>query len=134
MATHKLTYAVQGSGISLTKDISNTQAGVSLIDGETVDTAETDYELDFNLDVSLCKSFYLVSNQDVTFDTNVDAPNPGVDGDVIALRADEPYTWQANSYEAAFLLTVDVINVRITNVSGETATIYCIALFDAVIP
>jgi hypothetical protein len=125
MATHKVTLAVEGSGVSLTKDISNTQAGVALIDGETVATAETDYEINFDLDVSACKSFYLVSDQAVTFETNSGA----APDNTISLRANEPYLWHTNAYDS-FLLTVDVTSVFITNASGATATIYCVALFD----
>ncbi len=130
MATHVLKYGVGGSDVSRNDDVSNTQAGVALIDGETVATAETDYELAFDLDVSLCKSFYLVSDQDVTLETNaIDATG----GNTIALLAGIPYLWHATSYDS-FLLTLDVSVMYITNASGATATIYCIALFDAVVP
>jgi hypothetical protein len=126
MAIHKIKLGVEGSGISRNQEISNTQAGVNLIDGETVATAETDYEINFDLDVSACKSFYLESDQDVTFETN-----SGSSADnTIALRANEPYVWHANSYDS-FLLTVDVTtSVFVTNASGSTATIYCVALYD----
>jgi hypothetical protein len=126
MATHKITLAVEGSGVSKTKDISNTQGGVALIDGETVADAQTDYEINFDLDVSACKSFYLLSDQDVTFETNSGA----APADTISLRANEPYVWHANAYDS-FLLTTDVTSVFITNASGSTATIHCVALFDA---
>ena len=130
MAKHTITYGIDASGISQSKPISNTQAGVNLIDGETVATAETDFEINFDLDVSACKSFYLVSDQDVTFETNSGTVDPGVDGEVIALRANEPYVWHTNSYDS-FLLTVDIdAGVFISNASGETATIYCAALYD----
>lgn len=126
MATHTLTLAVDGSGVRRSQNISNTQGGVSLIDGEEVATAETDYEINFDLDVSACKSFYLESNQAVTFETNSGA----APDNTISLRANEPYVWHANAYDS-FLLTVDVTSVFITNASGATATIYCVALFDA---
>lgn len=126
MATHKLTLAVEGSGISRSHDISDTDGGIALIDGETVATGETDYELSgFALDVSACSSFYLVSDQDVTFETN-DGSSPG---DSIALKANEPYVWHDSSYDS-FLLGTDVTSVFITNASGSTATIYCVALYD----
>jgi hypothetical protein len=127
MATHKLTLAVEGSAVSHTQTISNTQGGVALIDGETVSTGETDYEINFDLDVSACKSFYLVSDQAVTFETN----SGSAADDTIALRANEPYVWHVNSYDS-FLLGTDITtSVFITNASGSTATIYCVALFDA---
>jgi hypothetical protein len=126
MATHKIKFAVEGSGISRLKEIENTQGGVSLIDGEQVSTGQTDYEINFDLDVSACKSFYLESDQDVTFETN-DGSTPD---NSISLRANEPYAWHANAYDS-FLLDTDVTSVFITNASGSTATIYCVALFDA---
>ncbi|NQT11150.1 MAG: hypothetical protein HQ582_00275 [Planctomycetes bacterium] len=127
MATHTITLGIEGSGIRRTKTITNTQAGINLIDGEEVATGETDFEINFDLDVSACKSFYLESDQDVTFETNSEAAAD----DTIALLADEPYIWHANSYEAAFLLTTDITtSVFVTNASGATATIYCVALYD----
>jgi hypothetical protein len=126
MATHILTLSVSGSGVTREHTISNTQAGVALIDGETVADAQTDYEINFDLDVSACKSFYLVSDQDVTFETN----SGSAPADTISLRANEPYVWHANAYDS-FLLGTDVTSVFITNASGSTATIYCVALYDA---
>ena len=126
MATHKVTMGVQGSGVSQSKDISYTNTGISLIDGETLATGSDDEEMDFTLDFSECKVFYLVSDQDVTFDTN--AADPGHD-DQIALLANEPYLWHETSYHT-FLIGTDITSVFISNNSGETATIYCLALYD----
>ena len=126
MATHKIKFSVEGSGVSRNQEIENTQAGVVLIDGEEVSTSETDYEINFDLEVSACKSFYLESDQDVTFETNSGAAAD----DTIALKANEPYVWHVNAYDS-FLLSTDVTSVFITNASGSTATIYCLALFDA---
>jgi len=126
MATHNLKMSVSGSGVTREQTIANTQGGVALIDGETVSTGETDYEINFDLDVSACKSFYLESDQDVTFETN-DGSTPD---NTIALKADTPYVWHTDAYDS-FLLDTDVTSVFITNASGATATIYCVALFDA---
>ena len=125
MATHTVKFGIDGSGRARNKEISYTEAGVALIDGETVATAETDYEMVFALDVSECKSFYLESDQDVTFETN-DGAAPD---NTIALRANEPYVWHEEAYDA-FLLDTDVTSVFFTNASGSTATIYCLALYD----
>lgn len=125
MATHTVTLGIDGSGVRRSKNISNTQAGVALIDGETVATGETDYEINFDLDVSACKSFWLESDQDVTFETNSGAAAD----DTIPLKANKPYVWHTDDYNS-FLLGTDVTSVFITNASGSTATIYCVALFD----
>lgn len=126
MATHKITYKVEGSGVINTQTIESTVTGVSLIDGETVADGQTDSEINFDLDVSACKSFYLISSQAVTFETN-SGSSPA---DTISLRANEPYVWHTNAYDT-FLLGTDVTSVFITNASGSTATIYCVAGFDA---
>lgn len=126
MATHNLKLSVSGSGVTREQTITNTQGGVSLIDGEEVSTGESNYEINFDLDVSACKSFYLESDQDVTFETN-DGTTPD---DTIALKADKPYVWHTDAYDD-FLLSTDVTSVFITNASGATATIYCVALYDA---
>jgi hypothetical protein len=124
MATHRLQFIFEGSDVSLNREVSETETGVALIDGEEVATGTTDHEIGFDLDVSACKSFYLVSDQDVTFEDV--AAGSGV---VIALKAGVPYVWHSDSYNA-FLLTADVTSVFITNASGATATIYCLALYD----
>ena len=126
MATHNLKLSVSGSGVTREQTIANTQGGAALIDGETVSTGETNYEINFDLDVSACKSFYLESDQDVTFETNSGAAA----ADTIALKANKPYIWHTDAYDD-FLLGTDVTSVFITNASGATATIYCVALFDA---
>jgi hypothetical protein len=126
MATHNLKFSVSGSGVTREQTIANTQSGAALIDGETVATGETDYEINFDLDVSACKSFYLESDQDVTFETNSGAAAD----DTIALKANKPYIWHVDAYDS-FLLGTDVTSVFITNASGSTATIYCVALYDA---
>ena len=130
MATHTLSYGIGGSGITKSQNVSNTQVGVAILDGEPVVTASTNFVVAFVLDVSTVKSFYINSDQNILLDTNVDAPNPDVDGNVISLLANVPYVWHATDYNA-FLLTVDVTDFRVTNVSGATATIDCVALYDA---
>ena len=124
MATHKLQFGFEGSNVSLLRDVSETQTGVALIDGEEVATGTTDHEINFDLDVSACKSFFLVSDQDVTFEDVADGSSI-----TIALKAGVPYVWHEDSYDS-FLLDADVASVFITNASGATATIYCIALYD----
>ena len=136
MAQHTLKYGINGSGIAKNVDVSNTQVGVAILDGEPVADSTTNFQVAFVLDVSTVKSFYINSDQDVLLDTNVNAPNPGVDGDVISLIANTPYVWHApagvvNDAYDTFLLTIDVTDFRFTNASGSTANIDCVALYDA---
>jgi hypothetical protein len=124
MATHKLQFGFEGSNVSLLRDVSETQTGVALIDGEEVATGTTDHEINFDLDVSACKSFFLVSDQDVTFEDVADGSSI-----TIALKAGVPYVWHSDSYDS-FLLDTDVTSVFITNASGATATISFEAIVD----
>jgi len=128
MAEHTITIGVNGSAVGRRQTITSTQAGVNLIDGETVATGQTDFEINFDLDVSACVSFYLESDQDVEFETNSGTPGAGVD--VISLLANEPYVWHTNSYDVFLLVTDITSSIFITNDSGSTATIYCVALYD----
>jgi len=130
VASHTIRYSIDGSGVSRSINVANTQVGVAVIDAEPVATGTTNFVVGFELDVSACKSFYINSSEDILLDTNVDAPNPGVDGDVISLLADIPYVWHATDYNT-FLLTVDVTDLRFTNASGSIATIDVVALYDA---
>ena len=125
MATHKATLALAGSGRSLSKSIVYEDTGVSLIDGETVAHGNDDVEFTFELDFSECKLFYLVSDQEVTFETN-DGAAPADDW---TLLANEPYLWHETSYHT-FLIGTDITSIFISNQSGATATIYCLALYD----
>ena len=125
MATHKVTMGIQGAGRSLTKNISYTNTGVSIIDGEQVAHGNDNVEFTFELDFSECKSFFLVSDQEVLFETN-DGAAPT---DTWTLLANEPYQWHENAYHT-FLITGDITSIFISNQSGATATIYCLALYD----
>ena len=126
MATHLIKYSVDGSGIQLEKTITSTASGVALIDGEQVTTATTDGPVNFDLDVSACVSFFLVSDQAITIETNA---TDATGGNTMVLRANEPYAWHTNSKDS-FLFTEDIAIMYVTNASGATATIYCVALFD----
>jgi len=125
-ATHVLIINWSGGGITLSKSISSSGTGENNIVGESIASPETDYEINWDCDVSALKSLYIVSTQDVTFETNDGAaPN-----NTIALRADEPYIWHTTSYDSC-LLTVDVTKIFITNASGSTATLDIRSIQDA---
>ncbi len=80
-----------------------------------------------SLDVSAVKSLFLLSDQDVSFETNA---TDHTGGNIIALKANIPYVWHTNAY-ASFLLTLDVTAIYITNASGSSANIKLRAVVDA---
>lgn len=93
----------------------------------SVATGETDKAVAFALDVGQCRSFYMVSDQDVTIETNaVDAAG----GNTLALKANIPYVWYTNKYDT-FKFTADIAVMYVTNSSGSTAAIKIRALYDA---
>ncbi len=101
-------------------------AGGWLLDGETVATAVTDQLAVAALDVSAVKSFILISDKAISFETN--ATNHA-GGNIITLKANVPYVWNTDSYDT-FQLTADVTAIYLTNASGATATVYCWANWD----
>lgn len=125
MASFTIQETVTYSGQSVSKSNTLTGGQVTLIDGETVATAQTDVLFSVTVDVSQVKAFYLVSDQDVTFETNSGSSPTNT----IALKANIPYIWYTNKYDT-FKLTSDVTAVYITNASGSTATIYMFAVLD----
>lgn len=92
----------------------------------SVADSQTDQLCNCSLDVSTLKALYILSDQDLTMETNaVDATG----GNTIALLAGIPYIWFTGKYEAC-LLTLDVTKLYLTNASGSTATFKLIALED----
>ncbi len=85
---------------------------------ESVVTASTDLAITCAIDVSAVKSFYVVSDQAVTLETN----SGGSPTNTIVLKAGVPYQWNTDSYNT-FLLTGDVTVIYVTNASGSTAAI-----------
>lgn len=122
--SHVVQQSVTAGGVSTSKSNTYTANGRVSV-AESVANGQTDYEINVDLDVSAVKSFYLVSTQDVTFETN----NGATPDDTISLLADVPYVWTEESYDS-FLLTVDVTSIFITNASGSAATITLEAIYD----
>lgn len=93
---------------------------------ESIANGGTDVVVAFTLDVSACKSFFIISDKDITLETN----SGSAADDTIALLANRPYQWDTESYDS-FLLGTDVTALYFTNSSGAAATVKCHALTDA---
>jgi hypothetical protein len=93
---------------------------------EAIADGATNAQVNAAIDVSATKSFLIVSDQDVTVETN----SGSTPDDTIDLVANQPYTWNPDAYDD-FLLGTDVTAFFITNASGETATVQIEALIDA---
>lgn len=126
MASRTIRQEVSGGSTLLTRTKAYTGTLAVSLDAETVADAQTDQQSVLSLDVSAVKSFYIVSSQAVTLETN-SGSSPA---NTIALLADIPYIWTTDSYDT-FLLTTDVTSFFFTNASGSTATIYMEAIIDS---
>lgn len=118
--THTVATNWSGGGISIPR--SNQYSGSGEVNiTETVADSITDKEVALVLDVSEIKSIYIVSDQDLTLETN----NAGAPVDTIALLAGVPYIWNTDSYPSASEppeLNADITALFLTNASGSTAT------------
>lgn len=93
---------------------------------ESVVTASTDLAITCAIDVSAVKSFYVVSDQAVTLETNSGSSPTNT----LTLVAGVPYQWNTDSYNT-FKLTGDVTVIYVTNASGSTAAIELRCIQDA---
>lgn len=91
-----------------------------------VPDSSTDLQVNLAVDVSAMKSLHIVSDQDVTIETN-DGSTPD---DTLELTADVPILW----YEGCGYsnpLTADVTALFITNDSGSSANVQVHILQDS---
>jgi len=127
MSTAIVTEKINIAGDSIEQQNTFTEADGSVIDvTAAIPDSSTDKLVVCALDVSQIKAIYILSDQDVTLETN-DGTTPD---DTIALKAGVPYIWYTNKYDA-LLLTVDVTALYLTNASGSAATFKLRALQDA---
>lgn len=90
---------------------------------------EADVLVNFALDVSQIKALFILSDQDLTIETNNAGPDPAPD-DTISLVAGVPLVWTHDSYYAN-LLTTDITALYVTNASAAAARLRIEALHDA---
>ena len=123
-----LTIQYDGGGTNKTSTITKSSTGRVSWE-ESVVTASTDFQINCpTVDISACVLIYILSTQDVVFETN--NGTPGEVGETLTLKANEPYVWWT---AAPFVnkLTIDITtNVFVTNTSGATATITFEAILD----
>lgn len=123
--SHRITQSIEVAGESIIGAVSYSGSRLERLDESAPDSATTAFIT--SLDVSAVKSFYLLSDKAVTFNTNA-ADASG--GQSISLLADTPYVWNTGSRDT-FKLTTDVTAVYIVNASGGAARIRMEALLDA---
>ena len=114
------------AGRSIDRSITVTATGRAGLNKETIADGVTDKQFNIAIDVSAVKYFYIVSDQDITIETN----SGSTPDDTLNLKAGKPYEWHVDD-EDSFRLGTDVTAFFGTNASGATATIECECLQDA---
>lgn len=122
--SHVISQNVGGDASGLTRSKSYT--GSSETDLSESISVGTDTPLVVAIDVSAVKSFYVVSDRQVTLETN----NASAPTNTLTLKAGVPYLWNTDSYDT-FKLTGDVTIIYVTNASGGTAQLEFRILQDA---
>jgi len=88
--------------------------------------ATPDQEFDLDFPFAALRSFFALSTQDVTIETN-DGASPD---DTITLQAGVPFWWAASSGQAN-PFTADVDTIFVTNAGDNVATLNIRVLYDA---
>lgn len=125
MATHTLVQNWTDGVNTLSSSIATT-AGLSKEWTETIADSETDKQVTANIDVSALKSLYILSDQDMTLETN----SGSTPDDTIALKANKPVVWESSSGYFSNPLTADVTALFFTNASGSAANLKIRTLED----
>lgn len=122
--THTITQKVTSGGNTVTADNSYSGGAQVSLD-ESIPDSSTDLLVVVALDVSKIQSIYILSDQDMTLETN-DGTTPA---DTINLLAGKPYIWHIGSYFTNLLAT-DVTAFYMTNASGSSAQLKMEAVLD----
>jgi len=127
MSTHTLTLNWTDGVNSIQQTVAKTASGDQKINEDIADS-ETDFPIAFALDVSAAEMIYILSDQDITLETNSGSEAD----DTLALKAGEPvHYWKGGPIANPFASEVDVTGLYITNASGSTANLQMVALYDA---
>lgn len=130
MFTHKVTVSWSNAGGTVLS------RSVSLLGGsehniqEAIPATTNDKPVEFALDISQCKVFMLVSDKDVTIETNA-ADHSG--GNIFTLPAGRPFVWfdgMPAMRDTAGNLVVDIASLYITNAGDTQAVVDIRSLLD----
>ena len=83
----------------------------------SIPDSETDYLVNFALDVSQIQAIFILSDQDITLETN----DGGSPVDTISLLAGKPYIWKKTDSYDTCKLTTDITALYITNTGNSAA-------------
>jgi len=114
---------LSGRNVGATESITASSPGGFDVD---VPDGSVDFLIHCPVDVSMIKGFILLSDKNVTVETN----SGSVPDDTIVLVAGKAYAYAINDYDA-FILGTDVVDFFVTNSSGATANVVCQFIYDS---
>ncbi len=119
------------TSVGYQRDSSAVSASATITAGQEIAMEESipiaaDNLVAFTLDVSQCKAFFMVADQNLTVETNA---NNAAGGQTITLTANVPFFWQTNS-GITCPLTPDITALYVTNASAAVATLKIRCLVD----
>jgi len=123
---HKVKIEVNAGGVVVSGQKTYEEELDTSVEVEVAGTT-TDKEVLLSIDISQLTSLIMVSDQDLTVETN----SASVPDDTITLAANVPYVWNADLYgQASTKLTADVTALYLTNAGATAATFKCEILYD----
>ena len=126
MAIHKSTISLEQGGVILSQSVDSSGSQEINFD-EAIPDSSSDLKITMDIDVSVLKSLYIESDQNILIETN----SGGAPTDSITLVANEPIIWTTNSVHSNPLTADITADIFITNSSGSTANLKWRALQDA---
>lgn len=121
MPLYRFTYAINAGGEIVSKTV-NQDWGASQNLDEDIPSNQTDLAVAFALTIAKLKGFYMVSDVNMTVETN----NGAAPDNTFTLLANQPVVWDismANWFPIADLFSANVTSLFITNTTAGTLTI-----------
>lgn len=123
-AIYRFIKSVNAGGAIVSKTITQEWGGNQNLD-EDIPANQTNLEIAFELTVAKLKGFYMVSDVNMTVETN----NGTTPDDTFTLIANEPVQWDASMSgwcPVATLFSADVTALFVTNTTAGTLTVRAI--------
>jgi hypothetical protein len=123
--THNITSGWADAGLSVSKTNSYVGDNAPRLDVPIPDSSTdllTPWSLERGNGIVM---IFILSDQDMTLKTN----SSGAPDDTIVLKANVPYIWTTDSYDA-IQITADITALYMTNGSGEDASLRIESLVD----
>lgn len=123
--SHSFQYTERVSigGVS-TSQVNTMTAGLRIAISEPIAIA-SDVLVALSVDVSQVKGVFILSDQDVTLETN----SSSAPDNTLSLKANIPYVWYTNKYDA-LKFTSDITALYVTNASAAVANLVVEILTD----